>query len=454
MTTQKFCLTAALSLLVLVLLPQLSGRQLHAQEKRFYFKIDPKAPLKDLLPVPPKATRQTGPALVDHLAKVPEMQFQQPLRTGNQWFPPSPETLMKQTAHQVAKINFLNRNQPDHFLEVLLENRPDLAGLPFVMGDACRLDKKRGESFRAAVLQVRVFLQGNLSLLNTATLFGKISTRTEKHKEEFIRAVMQMSPPDLSGNPMPLISHLAQFREKEATRAFARMALYSEENHIRQAALKVLEKRDRSEFVDQLLQGLNYPWPEVAKNAAAAMAHLKTTDLIPELIQALDQPDPRLPVLKNLNGMQVSVVREVVRINHHRNCLLCHPPGNTSDVKVGEVLTGAVPNPGESLSPTFYESRSPDILVRADVTYLRPDFSRMQKVAHAAPWPETQRFDFLVRTRILSEAEAKSFKAEFARREKPSPYRQAALTALRALTGRDAEPTAEAWRKVLALPAP
>ena len=34
----------------------------------------------------------------------------------------------------------------------------------------------------------------------------------------------------------------------------------------------------------------------------------------------------------------------------------------------------------------------------------------------------------------------------------PSPYQRAALAALRDLTGRDAAPTAEAWRKLLDLP--
>jgi len=218
--------------------------------------------------------------------------------------------------------------------------------------------------------------------------------------------------------------------------------------------LKVLEKRGAAEIKAQLVQGLRYPWPEVAKNAAQAMVSLKTTDLIPDLVQSLDQPDPRLPVIKTIKGKQVPVIREVVRINHLRNCQLCHPPGNTQDVKPGEILTGAVPNPGETLSPSFYESRSPDILVRADVTYLRPDFSRMQKVPDASPWPQMQRFDFLVRNRTLSEAEAKTYKAEIAKLEKNSPYRQAVLEALRALTGRDAEPTAAAWRKVLALQAP
>ena len=74
----------------------------------------------------------------------------------------------------------------------------------------------------------------------------------------------------------------------------------------------------------------------------------------------------------------------------------------------------------------------------------------MQKVPDAWPWPEMQRFDFLVRTRILTAAEAKRHQAEFARLEKTSPYRQAALNALRRLTGLDAEPTAAAWRTLLA----
>jgi hypothetical protein len=98
--------------------------------------------------------------------------------------------------------------------------------------------------------------------------------------------------------------------------------------------------------------------------------------------------------------------------------------------------------------------RSPDILVRADVTYLRQDFSQLQKVPDAKPWPEMQRFDFLVRTRVLTEADAKKYQAELAKVGKNSPYRRAALNALRALTNRNAEPTTAAWRQMLASPKP
>src|SRR5262249_2145813 len=86
MMNQKFLRSAALSLLALVLLPQLSGRQnLQARilvaPKRFKFTIDPKTPLKDLLPVPPKASGLGGgPVLINDLTKVPEVHFQEPQR--------------------------------------------------------------------------------------------------------------------------------------------------------------------------------------------------------------------------------------------------------------------------------------------------------------------------------------------------------------------------------------
>jgi hypothetical protein len=102
-----------------------------------------------------------------------------------------------------------------------------------------------------------------------------------------------------------------------------------------------------------------------------------------------------------------------------------------------------------------YNNSQPEILVRVDVTYLRQDFSTMQPVVDANPWPERQRFDFLVRTRELTEDEATAYRDKLKPREPGefSPYQRAALAALRELTGRDTEPTPEAWRRLLKLPA-
>jgi hypothetical protein len=114
-------------------------------------------------------------------------------------------------------------------------------------------------------------------------------------------------------------------------------------------------------------------------------------------------------------------------------------------------LAVVVPNPGQPLLPDPYRGSSSEVLVRIDVTYLRQDFSVYQAVADAAPWPEMQRFDFLVRSRVLTEEEAVAWREKFTKLEpgRLSPYHRAALAALRELTGKDTEPTAAAWRRLL-----
>ena len=94
-----------------------------------WFTINPDASLKELLPIPPKAGA-VAPRLIDDISQVPEVAFQEPLAK-------SPEAL-KLTAHTIAKINHLNRKKTDGFIEALLGERPDLAGLPMAMGDTCR----------------------------------------------------------------------------------------------------------------------------------------------------------------------------------------------------------------------------------------------------------------------------------------------------------------------------
>ena len=64
-----------------------------------------------------------------------------------------------------------------------------------------------------------------------------------------------------------------------------------------------------------------------------------------------------------------------------------------------------------------------------------------------------QRFDFLVRTRELTDEEAAALRTKLEKHEKGeiTPYQRAAVTALRDLTGKDTAPTAQAWRELLAL---
>jgi hypothetical protein len=131
---------------------------------------------------------------------------------------------------------------------------------------------------------------------------------------------------------------------------------------------------------------------------------------------------------------------------------MCHSPAVQGEVPPA-VTTAEVPRPDHPLPfpSDGYNNSIPDVLVRLDVTYLRQDFSLMQPVADANPWPEMQRFDFLVRNRVLTDDEAAALPAPKA--GTLSPYQRFTLAALRELTGRDAAPTPEAWRRLLELPA-
>jgi HEAT repeat protein len=88
--------------------------------------------------------------------------------------------------------------------------------------------------------------------------------------------------------------------------------------------------------------------------------------------------------------------------------------------------------------------------VRADITFLRQDFSVQQpafEVLAGAPEPPRLRFDYVVRTRELTLAEKARLKKQAV--DRPSyPQRDAVLFALRELTGRDAGTTTEAWQEL------
>jgi hypothetical protein len=268
-----------------------------------------------------------------------------------------------------------------------------------------------------------------------------------------VAALMQVLAPESPGLRLGLVRYLAGVPYVESTRALARLVLFSTDDEVRRAAVDALQVRRERDYTDILMQGFRYPMPAVARRAADALVKLERKDLLPQLVAVLDEPDPRAPALQEVDGKKVPVVRELVRLNHHRSCLLCHAPGNTPSVSA-EALTAPAPIPGEPLpnpSQGYGTSIIPDILVRVDVTYLRQDFSALLPVADAGPWPEMQRFDFLVRRRVLTEEEAKVYREQLAGREPGyvPPHRRAALVALRELTGRDTEPTAEAWRKLL-----
>jgi hypothetical protein len=95
---------------------------------------------ENLLPLPAKL----GPSAIlpSEIWFVPEVHFQQPLTRAM-----SMADAQLHTACNIDVIHFLNQKKTDGFVEALVSVRRDLAGLPFIMGDACRMTQERSQAF-------------------------------------------------------------------------------------------------------------------------------------------------------------------------------------------------------------------------------------------------------------------------------------------------------------------
>ena len=429
----------------------------------FTFKIDDAMPLHELLPVPPTAPK-LPPYLNENLALVPELTFGAPFGKV--------DDTEEKMAHIVAKINRMNQQTSDGFLKALVTDRPDLRGLPFLMGQDCRTEVVQAQLFSVMVNTIQgcqvldktdektrdeqlaadfwKTVEAIISHIEVKAVERLKATKADVDRAT-IAALMQMITPRSEPYRIGLARYLAKTKHGDATRALAKLALFSPEESVRSAAIDGLKAHRANGNV--LMQGFRYPLPAVAKRAAEALVKLENKEVLPALVKVLEEPDPRAPAKQRIDGQEVTAVRELVRVNHHRNCLLCHAPANTEGVPA-HVLTTPVALPDRSLpapSEGYGDGSSPDIFIRTDMTYLRQDFSMMMKMDNAKPWPEMQRFDFFVRTRPVTPEEAADCEKQLAKQTPPNHV--AALFALTELTGlAPAEATAKGWRKELKLP--
>jgi HEAT repeats len=340
----------------------------------------------------------------------------------------------------------------------------------------------------AAVLRERV-VEGNTKVVagtspqkRVANLYARGKAGTESRpddwrQEDALPALVQMLQAEDRPVRLLLVELLAEIKGRTASAALARRALFDLAADVREAAVRALRERPRDEYRGLLLDGLRYPWAPAADHAAEALVALDDRESLPLLTALLDESDPagavarayrpidpavvwtaprpkepfgmtvvalderpggerRTNLLTNPDDLslevkasarQVYAVREVVRVNHLRNCLLCHAAATSPN----DPVRGLVPTPGQPLPPIttpYYEGPN-GVFVRADVTYLRQDFSVPQPVAKAGNWPAHQRYDYVVRTRYPTEEEL--------RRKEPTTYpqREAVRWALRELNG-------------------
>jgi hypothetical protein len=319
----------------------------------------------------------------------------------------------------------------------LLEERDDLKGLPLRKGAACKLNARAARRLEEGSIALRGMLGGSPFLLWQA-----LADSDRWRTPESIPALLQMLMAEHESVRKVLVRQLAAINGREAAEALAQRALFDLDLDVRARALEALRKRPVEQYLDVLLSGFRHPWPVVAEHAAEAIGSLELNQALPGLQALLSAPDPQAPYRKGTEGL---FVKEMVRINHLANCLMCHPPSMKREDKV----RGRVPPTNEALPPAtsreYYEA--PGLFVRADVTYLKQDFSALLPVKNPGHWPALQRFDFFVRERPAARSEQRSW--VLADRSKTTEHQQSLMFALRELTGHNPGPSVADWKKYL-----
>jgi hypothetical protein len=363
------------------------------------------------------------------LAKVPELDLEKEKGTTAKLLAKAPKDRKAALTHPVLDV---------------LAARADLRGLPVRDVRDCVAGDARARTLEAMSRHVRR-LQGTRALeqqrirareakrgasASASDIYGdalrqevdyeflrSLKSRTPWKDEKAVGPLMQMLQADTPPIRLELVQMLASIEGRAATDALARLAVFDLSAAVRRDAIAVLAKRSLADARPVFLKALRYPWAPVARHAAEALVSLDDRKAIPALEPLLELPDPSAPTLTKDKKL---VVTELVRVNHLRNCALCHAPSADRAARA----RGLVPTPGKAIPVVYYESMRGDF-VRADVTYLQQDFSALMRVAKAAPWPEMQRYDYLLRTRELSSPERAAWAATIRPAERPAPGKSA-----------------------------
>ena len=328
----------------------------------------------------------------------------------------------------------------DGVLALLPESDAD--GLPFAEESDCRLE----EPAARALDEHAGLLHSQLSLADQSVKRRFPTSANSRRDPAMIRAIekgnwqsedaipalfqiLQVETEPVRGQ---LVEMAAKHRNGDATAVLVNRALFDLSPEVREKAVAALKWRSPDYYRTKLLEAIRHPWSPVAWNAAKTLVALGDREAVPGLIKLLDAPNPAKPHRDEAGNM---VVKELVRIHHMQNCLLCHAPAQGTD----DLVQGKVPDERvavvSGVRRGYYTKsrvvRPKDVFVRADVTYLRQDFSLMhaQRTGQAGT-----RFDYLVRTRNATEEEIASAEATPADSVATYPQREAVLYAIQELT--------------------
>jgi hypothetical protein len=274
--------------------------------------------------------------------------------------------------------------------------------------------------------------------------------RPEWLRPEALPAMIQVLMAEEAPLRLLLVDIMSDIDGRAATVALAERAVFDLSPDVRQAAIEALRFRPREFSRLTFVNALRYPWAPAAENAADALIALDDREAAPLLVAQLGKANPAAPYGVK-NG---AAVREIVRIHHEANCLLCHTPAFSGrDPVVGSDPLANRPVNSEDFTGKYGGNSAAvkrsltwqGLLVRADVQFLRQDFSLTFPIGPSFAELQGQRFDFVIRTRMLKPAELRELKSKTVTDPTAYPQREATLRALCALTGKDVGPTTEAW---------
>jgi hypothetical protein len=321
--------------------------------------------------------------------------------------------------------------------------KPELAHLPFRLGPDAVLPRDRATAMNALSKELRDVMQKNSDLVSFrpdpdrlfTSLGGSAAAQANKTAKvwatpEAVPCIDQMLQAEGRTVRRMGCELLRGLPGRASTESLAKWAVFDTDPDNRAAAVDALRGRDVKEVCAALVPFLRYPWPRAVEHTCEALLALDCIAAIPALAAAFDEPDPDAPFEVDLPGLRGQTFRqEVVRVNHLRNCLLCHVPSFADT----DLVRGTVPDlkqaPPPPSTPAYYNSSG--LFVAAEITYLRQDFSVVQPVTNPGKWPTHQRYDYLVAVRRAGGAAAVD------RPNLKGPYQRAIGFTLRELSGVD-----------------
>ena len=293
-----------------------------------------------------------------------------------------------------------------HPLAVVIARQPSAGlGMPFTFGTDCISSEQHSRDLGRASVVLHRLLGGVGTSRWDESLAVRIEHDSRWLKPEMVPSLTQILMAENDAWRQTLVRMLRKIDGPAASRGLVDRALFDLSAEVRSTAVAALRERPQEEYTERLMSAFRHPWAPAADHAAQAIASLGRTDLEPALRELVDRPDPAAPTVKHMGIRDVTVQPQLVRVNHLRNCTYCHPVSTSPN----DVVRGSAPDWDQPLTPHYYGPSPQQSFVRADMVYLRQDFSVTMPVGPELcqnNWPNQQRFDFFVFDRPISATEA------------------------------------------------